>query len=345
MSAKRASPKSNLVKTAPSTEDALKNPTSSLFFFQGREVELRVHDAYSILEAVRGKSDEERLTYLKHLEGMSLSLRNPRLIIYTVEEKLEFDDDMNLQTRTEKRETNVKLERRPGAYIFSVPDLYPNDGPKRYEVCGVTHNERSFTKDEHDAWEKFSDERELSKNLAKQSEIRRKVGEKLPSDEDVESMRRQLPQLRKAQNKLYDKQREAYLDLDLTTEQVEAVNARVKLTDTRIKEIDTELKKWGSQDVNDPFSQALATSPLRKDLQEWTDAWNVAFLEFVHKLSVDQGLTDEAFDLWLERAQADDYANAIVLVTEGNAFWTYGKAATPISREDDQKREFKKLLN
>jgi hypothetical protein len=310
-----------------SSEDKIKG--NALYFMQGREVRLHVFDIPAYLRSIESLPAEEKEA---SLASLAKSQRSPKLTVLT--------HDGEGETKNHR---SLPLVGENGIYTFQVPDIFPRDGADKYEVCDTVHVKRSFTKSEHDAWEAHSEKHELSKTLADQSDLRRKIREAIPSDEDIKSTRAQLPELRKTQKQLIEKQQAAYLDVEVTEEQLEKMGARLNLVTTRIKELETELSKW--EGTNDPFQKALEASPLRARLQELSDKTNLAFLEFMHQLSVQEGKTTESFDEWTARATAQDYLNAIELVGEGNAFWTYGGTATPLSRDEERKRELHKHLS
>ncbi len=324
-----AAKKQRVSERIESSEDKVKG--NALYFLQGREMRLEFLDIPSLIASLDGIPDEEKLA---HFMSLAKSLKTPRLKIVTVGED-----------GVKKVHRDVPLKGENGVYDLQVPDIFPRDGADKYEVCGTVHIKQSFTKDRHDTWEVMREEKALAKNQARQSEIRREVRSKIPSNEEIHSIRQQLPELRNTLKTLSKRQAEAFLDMDVTPEQLEQIAVRIKLTTTRIKDLETQLTTW--ENSNDPFAQALEASPLNKELQDLSDETNLAFLEFIHKISVEDGLTDESFDDWKARANADDYANAIELVSEGNAFWTnpYGKVATPLSQEQERKRELAKLLN
>lgn len=315
-----------------SSEEKIKG--NALYFVQGREFTLEVFDLPSYLERYKELPDGE---VVAHLRSLAASQRTPKLGFFTVTGEGE---------EAIKEHNPIKLEGEGGRYKGVIPDLYKRDGAERYEVCGTIHTKRSFTKGQHDAWEDFREKQELPKVLADISRIRREIRKKIPTDEDIQNKRQQLPDLRKSQRELSKKQSSMFLDLDVSDEQLQHVSERLKLITTRIKDLETEISTHESS--NDPLKQASESGPESKELQKLNDKVNVAFLEFLHTLSTEaegEAHTDDNLDKWLGVAGADDYANAIELVSEGNAYWTSGQAAKPLSREDERKLEHSRVLN
>lgn len=226
---------------------------------------------------------------------------------------------------------HAPLRAQGGALGFTVPDLYPDDGPEVYAVCGVAFPAVSFTFDEHVAWTEFAEERELSQNLARQSELALRITQSFPTDEEINSVSQQLPELRRAHTELIKRQANAYADLDMSEEEVERISARVRLTSARIKALQSQLEAWSQQ--RNPLEQASVADPLARELQGLKNAYNVAFLEFCHRLATQRGLTGDAWDTWRERATGDDYANATEVIAAGNGFWTRGQEPEPMNRQ------------
>lgn len=322
-----ATRKTKVVEKIISSEDRIKG--NALYFLQGTDLRLEIFDPLSYLRTLEGLSAEEKL---KHLEGLDMERVSPKLGIITVDE-----------AGGEKRHVNVPLNGARGLYVASIPDLYPRDGADKYVICDTVHVKKSFTKEIHDRWEEHHANRELGANLARQSEIRREVRKTIPSSEEIKSIRQQLPELRKTQKSLAEKQAAMFNDLNASPEDVEKVVARLDLLTDRIKSLEAKVDEW--ENSNDPFAKALEASGLNRELGKLSDQTNLAFLEFVHALSLEDGRTDETFEEWKAKATAEDYANAIEVVGEGNAFWTYGGSAKALSREEERRRSLESLVN
>lgn len=304
---------------------------NALYFLQGKEVELETFDVQSYLNSLGSLPAED---IIKHLKQLASERFVPKMNIITVSED-----------GTERKHLNVTMfpTAQPGRYRMTVPDLYPRDGAPKYLICGTVHVEQSFTKAVHDRWEAFSEERKLPENLAEQSRVRREVRALIPTNEEIRSIRDQIPELRDAHEQLSKKQAKMFTDLDVDDQELERVSKRLRALSTHIAALENEVRTWESS--NDTFETALKTSGQQKRLQELSDEANLIFLEFVHQLSVEQGKTDEDFEAWKARATADDYANATRVVSVGNEFWTFGAAARPLAREDEQRMEYERTLN
>ena len=317
-----------------SSEDKLKNPLNSLFFMQGHHMIWEGLDWLDFARGLESLSDVEKLARLIELAKVS---KDPKVAIRTVTT----DENGVVQ---DIQHTNVPLFREgSGKYRMTVPDLYKRDGADKYLINDQLFYVDSFTKDDHIAWETWSEEQKLGENFAKQTNVRRGIRSVVPTDDEIDSVRQEIPGLEDARQKLQEKQKAAYADLDLDDDAVTKISARLKLTNTRIKELRTQLYVWENE--SDPLELAKKTQPMTKELEGLEAEVNRIFMTFVHDFATRNQMTTLTLDEWLEQADEQDYSNAIQWVAEGNARKMLGRIARPITREEERARELHKVLN
>jgi hypothetical protein len=315
-----------------SSEEKIKG--NALFFMQGHQMIWEGLDWLEFAQKLGGLSDEEKLTKLAELAQFS---KTPKVSIRT------FSKDEEGKV-TDVHHTNVPLMAEGGGkYRMTVPDLFPRDGAEKYLINDLLFYVDSFTKDDHIAWETWSEEQGLTELFAKQTAVRRNIRSVVPTDDEIDSVRQEIPGLEQARQTLQEKQKAAYADLDLDDDAVTKISARLKLTNTRIKELRTQLYVWENE--SDPLELAKKTQPMTKELEGLEAEVNCIFMTFVHDYALRNSMTSLTLDEWLEQADEQDYSNAIQWVASGNARRMLGRIARPITREEERARELHKVLN
>lgn len=316
------------------SEDKLKNPLNSLFFLQGHHMIWEGLDWLEFAKGLSGLDDAAKLAKLAELEQVSKDLKVAIRTVTTDENGVVQD----------VQHTNVPLIREgSGKYRMTVPDVYPRDGAEKYLINDRLFYVDSFTKDDHIAWETWSEEQKLSENFAKQSDLHLKKRSVIPTDDEIDSVRQEIPGLEESRKGLIAKQQAAYADLSLDDDAVIKITARLKLTNTRLKELRAQLYVWENE--SDPLGVAEKVAPYQAELQVLEAEVNRIFMTFVHDYATRNSITNLTLEEWLEQADEQDYSNAIQWCAEGNARKMLGRIARPITREEERARELHKVLN
>lgn len=314
---------------ATSSEDKLRNPLNSLFFGQGKKFRHETFDFLGWLKDLEAKTDEEKLAALK---DASKVYKHPKIGIYT--------------TREDGETHHADASLTPtggGVYDGEFPDIFPDDGPDPYLICGVEYPLISFITDEHIAWEAFADEHKLSENIARRNQITLDINKTIPSDEDINRMTLELPSLIETRSQLITAKAKLTRDLDTDDEAIAKVTARIVLTTAEMQAIQDAMHAHANK--HDFYQLAVDNSPHRKEMQELRDAYRLAYLEYAHRLATQKELTTETFDAWKKTASGSDFDNAEFVVSEGNDLLTLGQAAQPLNRDQRRKNAMNNLKN
>lgn len=248
------------------------------------------------------------------------------------------------QEGEDKKHVEVPLRSVDGgAFELLVPDVFPDDGPDTYLICGVEYPLVSLTVDQHEAWEKFAEERKLSENISERNQIAIEINKTIPSDEDINRMMLELPRLMDTRTQLMDKKAELTRDLNTDDKTIAKVTARIALTTTEMKESQEAIN--AHSDKHDFHKLAVANSPHRHRLQKLRDEYRLGYLEYAHTLATEKELTKDAFEVWKNTAVGSDFDNAEKVVSEGNDLLTLGQDAQPLNRDQRRKAAMNSLKN
>lgn len=327
-----AAPKKKVIEKQISSDEKIRG--LSLYFLQGRDVALEGLDWLEFLQNLASLSDVHKLARLTQL---GLAYRTPKVSIRTI--------TINQEDETvETNHVNVPLRHDPThGFVMTIPDLYPHDGPAQYEICSTVHSAVSFTKAQHDEWDAFREEKGMNDLRSRIVQLSAEINQSVLTPDELEAEEKLLPKLEIARDALIQREADAFSDLEVSDDALAGIRARLELTVARMAEIKARAKQYLTD--NDPFDMAKSLSPKGEELDQKNTEYEKGFLEFVHRMSMREGIMKETLETWLIGAKREDYANAQAWVSEGNASWTRGPESVPLSREELQRREFQKLLN
>ncbi len=329
----------------------------TLRFLQGKEFELENFEWLDFLKKAARLKNE---TILERVTELSLAYKDPKVWIvtrsfYTKDEAEALnkqrnakEGDANYTAPNQQKDsfhTSVPLYggEYEGKYTLLAPQIHRSVDKEEYLIGDMVYEVESFTKDDHVAWLEFSEEHHLMALEAKRSKALIAIINLAPTDEEMDGLRREVPQITASRNALIDRYNTLLLDENIPLTTVENILGRRQLADARLKEVQGQLKAYESGIDTEELANDIG--PMQKAYREAEEAvWRV-YMGYVHIFADREGLVTETFDDWYARMDEQSKANGAGWVAAGNARRMSGKVARPLTHQEKLNRELRQLNN
>ena len=209
-----------------------------------------------------------------------------------------------------------------------IPNLYAEEEPTTYDVCGAVIASRSYTQSEYFEWRELARTHELSKGEARKQQLREDARRKNAAPLTVDTAQKRMPSYVRIRDDLIEK--ESKDPFSFTEEDEEKLTLAEAKIQTFVEVIENGVKN--------PYDQLAILDEHAEEFDQLERVDMNANLEFLHRLAKRAGQTEDTFEAWLERATGMDFENARELVGAGNAFFTFGRDAKPLTRAERRAR-------
>lgn len=342
--------------TKKTTPDAPKG-VFSLRFAQGKEFEFENLEWVDFLKKVPKLKDE---TILERVKVLGAAYQAPKVAIVTRsfyskddaealnKQRNAKEGDANYTAPNQQKDmfhTEVPLYggERDGKYTLLAPQIHRPVNKEEYLIGDMVYEVESFSKDDHVAWLEHSEAHNLMALEAKRSKALIAIINLAPTDEEMDGLRREVPQITASRNALIDRYNTLLLDESIPLTTVENILGRRQLADARLKEVQGQLKAY--ENGIDTEELANDIGPMQKAYREAEEAvWRV-YMGYVHIFAEREGLVTETFDDWYARMDEQSKANGAGWVAAGNARRMSGKVARPLTHQEKLNRELRQLNN
>ena len=312
------------------SEEAIKDPVLALYFLQQKEMRLEglgeLGNAPKISIVTRSYYAADEAEALNKASGAK-------------------DGDKNFirpnQLKDTKHTDAPLYKAEDGAYTLFVPDIYKRDPAEKYLINDAVFEVESFTIADHTAWNRHMHDHKLFELFARQAEVLDEINALTPTDDEMNGLRKEIPQLVASRDTLIERYNALLLDDAASEETVKNALGRRKLAEARLKEARERLKE--GEKGTDALNVAQKAAPLSEKLEGLNEESYHIYMEFAHKIAEREELTTNDFATWYAAADEQSKANAMGFVSAGNARRTSGKAARPMTREEERAREYDRL--
>lgn len=233
----------------------------------------------------------------------------------------------------------VPEHQEDGAFTGAFPELYADEEPETFAVCGVVMPIRSYTQDEYFSWLDLSKERGLPRLNAERRKLERNI--QLASTGEIELLaaHQRMDKFTKEYDVLLAEEADDLYGLKPQEPGQLPREEKLSILGARIK----DLRKVIQQNIIDPMKLFDEIGDDSERLEAVKVEQKKVSLEFVHSLATAEELTSKPFEAWLKRANGKDLDNAAELVDSGNEPYRSGGDAEPLNRKERRRmvREMK----